>query len=277
MFTLSLTFDRLINGTSFVADMRRMLTTLHEAYTVPVDVEFTVNFLADGTHRINLVQCRPFQVRAVSRGVDLPEHLSASCACVDSRGPIIGSGRAGAVDRLVYVVPGAYGSLGDNDRYAVARTVGRLTHLDREKQPVIMLLGPGRWGTSSPSLGVPVTFAEIDTVGAICELALMHEGLVPDVSLGTHFFNDLVEADIAYIAVYPSRQGYLYNEKLLASLPNRLTELLPDAAKWAQVIRVIDPPAGGDGGLVLNVNPLQQRAVLYREEREGERENETAR
>ena len=78
-----------------------------------------------------------------------------------------------------------------------------------------MLIGPGRWGTTTPSLGVPVCFAEIDTVSVLCEIVAMREDLVPDVSLGTHFFNDLVEMDMLYLALFPGRQGQLLERGVL--------------------------------------------------------------
>ena len=80
-----------------------------------------------------------------------------------------------------------------------------------------MLIGPGRWGTTTPSLGVPVSFAEIDTVSVLCEIVAMRDDLVPDVSLGTHFFNDLVEMDILYLALFPGRQGQLLEPRRSSS------------------------------------------------------------
>jgi hypothetical protein len=129
-----------------------------------------------------------------------------------------------------------------------------------------MLVGPGRWGPSMPSLGVPVSFAEINTASVICELTLMHSGLIPDVSLGTHFFNDLVEMDMLYFAVSPGKEGHLLQDELLRSQLNRLPELLPSAAGLASAIWVIDsatlsPP----GRIYLNVDSMRQRAVCYHE------------
>ena len=77
-----------------------------------------------------------------------------------------------------------------------------------------MLIGPGRWGTTTPSLGVPVHFAEINTVSVLCEIVAMRDDLVPDVSLGTHFFNDLVENDMLYLALFPKREGNYWNDAL---------------------------------------------------------------
>ena len=121
-----------------------------------------------------------------------------------------------------------------------------------------MLVGPGRWGTSMPALGVPVSFAEINTVSVICELALMHDGLVPDVSLGTHFFNDLVELDMLYLAVAPGRPDNVLNEDFLRRQPNRLSALLPSATSLSSVLWVIDSPA-----LQLHVDSMKQTGVCY--------------
>jgi len=128
-----------------------------------------------------------------------------------------------------------------------------------------MLLGPGRWGTTTPSLGVPVSFAEINTVSALCEIVAMREDLIPDVSLGTHFFNELVELDILYLALFPDREGNFLNEEFFEKAPNRLTRLVPSAANWAHVVRVIDTAdLDGRGQVQLNANNLNQRVVCYR-------------
>ena len=80
----------------------------------------------------------------------------------------------------------------------------------------IMLLGPGRWGTSSPSLGIPVSFVDINRVSVLCEIVAMREDLVPDVSLGTHFLSELVEMDMLYLALFP-KQG-VFRFQVLASI-----------------------------------------------------------
>jgi len=88
--------------------------------------------------------------------------------------------------------------------------------------------------------------------------------VVPDVSLGTHFFNDLVEANMLYMAVNPTRGGDSLNLKFLAGARNRLAELLPEDAEWAGVVRVIDFPGAEDGRCpYLNANSFRQRVVCY--------------
>jgi hypothetical protein len=129
----------------------------------------------------------------------------------------------------------------------------------------IMLVGPGRWGTTTPSLGVPVCFAEIATVSVLCEIVAMRDDLVPDVSLGTHFFNDLVEMDILYMALFPRRDGNSWSRAFFEQSPNRLAELLPDESRWSDVVRVIDLPLASQNGapLKLSANSLTQQVMCY--------------
>lgn len=262
-----LTFERLFSGTDFVPAMRELCHTLQRAYNYPVDIEFTANFSPDGTFRVNLLQCRPFQVKIGGEGsrVKLPEKIEPAHLFFRSHGPVVGHSLATAIDRLIYVVPAVYSQMSMSQRYSVARTIGRLTHLDRPgKARTIMLVGPGRWGTSMPSLGVPVSFAEINTASVICELTVMHEGLIPDVSLGTHFFNDLVEMDMLYLAVSPGREGHALNDAFVRQQPNQLTKLLPAAADLAPALLVLDSGALRPGGaLQLNVDSMKQRGVCY--------------
>lgn len=267
-FSWVLGFERLLSQTNFPSDLRAMLRILQEAYDHPVDIEFTVNFFLDGTYRINLVQCRPFQVKILGEGsrVKFPSAVPAERLLLTSRGPIVGHSLATRIDRLVCVVPAVYGQMSVSQRYSVARAIGRVTHQAMDHGKTLMLMGPGRWGTSMPSLGVPVSFAEIETVSVLCEIALMREGLIPDVSLGTHFFNDLVEMDMLYLAVSPEKDGHVLNLELLSQAPNRLAELWPEDREWADAIRVIEfQRSDAGGGFFLNVNSLKQMAIGYLE------------
>jgi pyruvate,water dikinase len=262
-----LTFRKLINDTTFVTTMREILSKLQEAYAYPVDIEFTTNFMLNGDYRINLVQCRPFQVRMTGESARMkaPSSVRKQDLLMESAGPVIGHSSSIFVDRLIYVVPAVYGKMSESARYTVARTIGKLNRLKvAGAAPVVMMAGPGRWATSTPSLGIPVSFAEINSASVICEIAVMHEGLVPDVSLGTHFFNDLVELNMLYFAVSPDKKGHALNQEILLTLPNRLTTLLPEAAALESALRVVD---GVDlpGGLRLNLHAdtVKQKVICY--------------
>jgi hypothetical protein len=242
--------------------MHEMLHILRDAYDCHVDIEFTTNFLSDGSYKINLVQCRPLQIK---------ESASDSCAVpavnrenliLEAHSGIIGQSRTLFIDRLIYVEPSVYGHLPEADRYSIARLIGKITHLqERGKTKNIMLLGPGRWGTTTPSLGVPVSFAEINTVSVLCEIDTMHEGLVPDLSLGTHFFNNLVEMDMLYIGFYSTKKGNVLIKDFFSQSPNSLQELLPDVSAWSNIIKVID--ASDKQKVVLSADTIKQNAVVY--------------
>ncbi|MFH1379444.1 MAG: PEP/pyruvate-binding domain-containing protein [bacterium] len=267
VFSWIITFDRLFTDSEFVHDMHSMLEILQKAYDYPVDIEFTANFLDEHTYKINLLQCRPFQVKKGIGIVKEPGKIDQDNLILKTSGPIIGSSIHTKIDRLIYVVPAVYGKMPEGQRYQIARIIGEIAGLERGNiQKTIMLLGPGRWATTTPSLGVPVHFSEINNVSILCELAEMHEGLIPDVSLGTHFFNDLVELDMLYLAVYPTRKDNLINRVFLNSAPNQLKQLIPHAAKWSEVIRVIDPKKDTrKHSLYLNANVVEQRAVCYKD------------
>jgi hypothetical protein len=267
-----LTFDHLIKKTDYVATMRGMLDKLESVYGSPVDVEFTTNFFKDDSYKVNLVQCRPLQVKGIGTVPEPPASIPPEDVVVEATGAVIGQSRLCSVDRIVYVDPSVYGKLPMGERYSVARLIGKVTHHKEDDPPeTIMVLGPGRWGTSSPELGVPVTFAEINTVMIVGEIVAMHENLVPDVSLGTHFFSELVEADMLYFALFPDKEGNALNHEILEGASNLLPELLPDDAQWAHVLRVIDPGRlEGKAAITLNAQVLKQRVVCYRDVRPEE-------
>lgn len=263
-FPWVLDFKRLLTQTPFAQDMRDLLGTLQKAYDYPVDVEFTTNFRPDGGYRINLVQCRPFQVKGGGPVAPLPESVPARDLVFQTRGAVIGPGLSAPVGRLIWVVPSAYAALPQTDRYSIARLVGRLTRLPDQPAGALALVGPGRWGTTEPSLGVPVSFAEISRVTVLCEIIEMRDGLMPDVSLGTHFFNDLVEMQVLYLALVAGKEGNTVNAEFVEQAPNRLADLLPSEAGWAHAVRVLDP-AAIPGGPVMRIqaDPLRQSAVCY--------------
>ena len=224
---LTLTFDPILENTGFVNDMREMLDTLEKAYDHPVDVEFTCNVLADQSHKINLVQCRPLQMKGTGRVVQPPDDLTDDDIVLRTSQAVVGQSRVTEIDGLIYVVPADYDALSLSDKYEVARLIGRVVHSQCQSCPTtIMLIGPGRWGTTTPSLGVPVTFAEINRVSVLCEVAQMRDNLVPEISFGSHFFSEIVEMEMLYLALSPGAQDAVLKESLLLDAPNKLNEFL---------------------------------------------------
>ncbi len=265
VFPWYISFDALIRETGFVNRMRQMLDTLEEAYGHPIDIEFAANFQPDRTYSINLLQCRPMLGRSHGVAADLPADLSDEDRILEARGPVIGFSREVAVDRIIYVVPATYSELPLKDCYTIATLIGRLTGTGvTGASRNTLLLGPGRWGTVDPFAGVPISFTEIDSVCAVCEIVAMREGLTPAASLGDHMINELVESGILYFTLFP-KKGFL-NTALLEEAPNKLAEILPDEAHWSHVVRVLDPLEwSGRRPLQLNASVTKQKVVCYRE------------
>lgn len=234
-----ITFDRLLSDTPVSKDLQRMLELLEEAYEHPVDIEFTLNFLADGSYRIHLLQCRTFQIRREIADMT-PAAYGSGKILLAAHGAVIGVSREKALSRIAYVVTSRYAELPEQGRYAVARLIGEINRKHDPGDRGLMLIGPGRWGTHSPSLGIPVSFTEISRASVICEVVAMHERLIPDVSLGTHFFNDLVEHDMLYLAYFPTKAGNSIDEDWFIKAPNKLLELEPSAHSMVDIVRVID-------------------------------------
>ena len=236
-----LTFDELLSRTDFTAVMSRMLKNLEAVYQYPVDIEFTANFNAEGRLQVNLLQCRPFQTKGQKSQVEIPERIPRKNVLVRQEGNFMGGSVSQALARLIYIDPKGYTKLTLSEKYDVARIVGRLNKLiDRREDTPTAIFGPGRWGTTTPAMGVPVTFSEINKIAVIAEIAYRDGSLIPDLSFGTHFFQDLVETDIFYMAIYPEKDGVVFNEGWLQGLPNRLLDLLPNEGRYERVVRVYD-------------------------------------
>ena len=235
-----LTFDDLISKTSFIKDIQRLLKTLEKHYEYPVDIEYTVNFTSSGKMQVNLVQCRPLQAKGEGKHVEFPKGSGKDKLVFSSSGNFMGGNVSQAIKRIIYVDPKAYGALLFQKKFEIARLIGRLNRgTSRDKLPVL-LIGPGRWGTRDATLGVPVSFAEISNFAAMAEVADPAAGFNPDLSFGSHFFLDLVEANIFYLALFTGKPEVFFNHDWLERQKNILPALLPEEAGLAPVIRICD-------------------------------------
>jgi hypothetical protein len=236
-----LTFDELLASTSFASVMSKMLKILERVYRYPVDIEFTVNFNAEGKVKVNLLQCRPFQTKGHYSRVEIPEKISKTKILLKQDANFMGGSIYQSISRIIFIDPQRYAKLSLSGKYDIARLVGKLNKKinKREEMPTI-LFGPGRWGTTTPAMGVPVTFSEISNITAIGEIAYHDGSLIPDLSFGTHFFQDMVEMDIFYMAIYPEKEDVFFNTAWMERQPNIMAELVPEDKKYAGVVRVYD-------------------------------------
>ena len=254
-----LNFDPLLQRTDFVSSMRRMLETLEKHYEYPVDIEFTLNLPPGGDALVNLLQCRPLQTRGMGGRVHIPK-LQPSQVYFEAEGSFMGGNIEQPIDLIIHVDPAGYIALPIQEKYNIARLIGKVNRQIRRDQQKILLMGPGRWGTTSPSLGVPVRFAEINNIAVLCELSYPEGNLLPELSYGSHFFQDLVETEIFYVALFLDRSGTSFHAELFGELPNLLTALAGDSHRYDEIVRVMDT-GGRDLKLIADIR--RQKAVCF--------------
>jgi pyruvate, water dikinase len=252
------TFEGLMRRTNFVNSVRELLSLLQSKLSSPVDLEFA--FDGDDFY---LLQCRPESRGAETVPAAIPQNIPAN-RVVFSASKFISNGKIPDATHLVYVDLDGYSQLSDpNEMREVGRAVGRLNKLLPKRQ--FILMGPGRWGSRGDiRLGVPVTYSDINNTSLLIEVARQRGNYLPDLSFGTHFFQDLVEASIRYLPLYPDDPSTSFNDRFLLHSRNVLGDLLPEFAHLESTLRVIDIP-GETGGLVLRVlmNADLNQAVAF--------------
>lgn len=260
-----LTYDNLLKNTDFPKMMKTILKKLARHYERQVDIEFAVQFIPSypkPDFKIFLLQCRPLNNQPWAQDVSVPE----SIPLVDqifSANYLVPSGVVDQIKYIVYVDPLAYSQIVDNStRMEVARVVGRLNkRLEGEK---FILMGPGRWGSSNIALGVKVSYADIYNTSMLVEMAVSCNGITPELSYGTHFFQDLVESGIIPLALYPDNPGVVFNYQFFSQTPNRLASLLPRDSLYADYIKVINvTEVASDRLLRVVMNAGEDKALGY--------------
>ncbi|SOB77079.1 Pyruvate phosphate dikinase, PEP/pyruvate binding domain [Marinobacter sp. LV10R510-11A] len=222
-----LTFKPLVRNGQFVARLSSLLKTLEAGYQHPVDVEFTLHLDDIGEPTFNLVQCRPLATIGETTAAEIPAEIPDHKLLFRTRGHFMGGNINLCVQRVIRVDAAVYSRLTVSQRYEVARLIGEQVRTGDDKT---MLIGPGRWGTSSPELGVPVRFADIARVSVLVEVAEMDGDMVPDLSYGSHFFQDLVETGIAYVALFPNGRNCTYQLERLPGINTHVRDASPERA-----------------------------------------------
>jgi len=240
-------FNPFFSDTDFPSIFSKILKTLESAYCHPVDIEFTVNFNSNGKYLINLLQCRPLQVQGLKKRVEFPQAQLLNQILFKSQGCFMGGNIYTNIHKVILVEPHAYNLLSQSDKYEVARIVGRLNQQINKETTTALLLGPGRWGSRIPSLGVPVAFAEFNHISILGEIGYHNTGFLPDVSYGTHFFQDMIESEIFYLALFPERKETIYHPDLLEKFAQNSHEMIPEKSNLRDALKVYNLIAGKRG------------------------------
>ncbi|UCF40682.1 MAG: pyruvate, phosphate dikinase [Gemmatimonadota bacterium] len=241
---IAFTAEGLLAKTPFVQQIQAVLNLLSDRLGTPVDVEFA----HDGTD-LYILQCRSQSHSGYHAPAAIPPDL-APAKLLFSAHRHVANGRVPNLTHIVYVDPDGYGRLTSHrELMQVARAVGKLNALLPRRRFVLM--GPGRWGSRGDiTLGVSVTYSDINNTAMLIEIARRKASYVPELSFGTHFFQDLVEADIRYLPLYPDDEQVVFQERFLQEATNQLPALVPEFAHLTDAVRVIDVARERDGDLL---------------------------
>lgn len=261
-----LTFNNLIRRTDIVRTLGAMLEKLERSYGHPVDTEFTASVGRDDKVRVNLLQCRPLWLPGTAGPVSMPEDVPADRVLFRAS-RMVNGGVVQGVKYIVYVDPGWYDSIPSREtKAALGRLVGRINSHPAIAEGKVIMMGPGRWGSANIDLGIKVGYADIDNTSVLVEIAREEGGHVPEVSYGTHFFQDIVEDQVIYLPVYPDDPQCEFNTAFFEDAPNKLCDLLPDARDMESLIKLIDVAASAGGArATLVADPQARRAICYLE------------
>jgi pyruvate, water dikinase len=240
------TFEGLASESPFFAKVTTLLDLLSSRLGMPVDLEFA----SDGEH-FYLLQCRPQSFSGATAPAPIPRDVPEDRIIFTGQGHI-SNGHAVGLTHVVYVDGEEYARLPDRGALLdVGRAVGQLNQVLPPRR--FILMGPGRWGSRGDiHMGVSVTYADISNAAILAEVARRKGSYVPDLSFGTHFFQDLVEAGIRYLPLYPDEPGNRFQEAFFLGSENQLNALVPGFEHIAATLRVIDV-AQASGGYLLDV------------------------
>ena len=263
----------LVKNQKMMEQMGMILRLLENEYQHPVDIEFTINLADNGEYLINLLQCRPLQPLTDTQAAEIPDDIPESDIILESSGASMGRSRMLTLDRIVYVDPVAYYQMPYSHKPRVAAFIQKVNWAYRDKGKKMMLIVPGRIGTSSPELGVPTTFADISEFEVICEVEEKTAGYHPELSYGSHFFQDLVEAEILYTAVFAGQKTKIWRPEMISCLPDITSEFIAgeDDSPLKKIVKVYNTEGSGcelyhdlrgEGTVLLGLSPRAQQTGL---------------
>ena len=245
-----ITFDGLIRDTDFPEIMEKILKVLENSYGIPVDIEFGLEIHnPDGntpTPIIQLLQCRP-QSHLPGEVVRIPADIPQEKIIFTTQS-MVSDGMKQKVRYAVYIHEKKYVDLNPLDQKKIAPLVGKINVKLADEN--FLLMGPGRWGSTNSELGIPVSYGDIYNTCALIEV--VSKDTVVEPSYGTHFFQDLIEANILILALSLDEPEAKFKRSFFSKSDNLLAELLPEATPWGDIVRIIDIPSQTNG-LFLNI------------------------
>ena len=192
--------------------LQKVMRYGHEEMRRAVEIEFAANIHADRTGEFYLLQIRPM----VDNKLMLDEDLLAvpDDECLLRSHNAIGHGIITDVSDIVYVKTDNWSA---SHNPAIAEEIDRINRSYLQQNRGYVLIGPGRWGSSDPWLGIPVKWPAISAARVIVEAGLQNYRVDP--SQGTHFFQNLTSFGVGYFTINDFLGDGIYRQDLLAGMP----------------------------------------------------------
>jgi hypothetical protein len=264
--SLAIDFHDLLNRTEFASLLSKILRSLEENYSSALDVEFTVHFpeprSVSPPVQITLLQCRPQSYLKEILPPLIPEDLPEE-RVIFSTSFMVPRGFLTDIRYVLYIKPEAYFNLATSaERNQISQTIAKLNTMLEDKS--FICIGPGRWGSTNLDLGVYVSYADIHNTGALIELSGRIIGTGPEPSLGTHFFQDLMEAQIYPLAVPLDADNTYFNWNFLNETPNVIRNFVEVDETVAGCVHLIDIHAYRPGNHIeLIMDDVQGQAIAF--------------
>ena len=230
------TCNGIINNAEVMNSMRELMAIIKNQYGYPVNIEFTINLSKKGDSVINLLECKPLQILQDRKEIKVPENIDPQKVFLECSNASMGLSKIVKLDYIVMVNPTAYHNTKYNLKYEISTALEKINWHFRDTDFHLMLLVPGKIGTSSPSRGVPASFSAISTYDAICEISENRTGYSP--AYGSHIFQDMVEEGIIYGAIFENEQTLAFHSEILSSLENVIDEIWPQNSDIMKVMGV---------------------------------------
>ncbi len=255
----AVTFEGLFKEQRFLQKIDTVLHTLQKAFKSPVDIEFA----SDGKD-LYLLQCRPQSYGTQQAPDEIPKNIPEERLFFKAN-KYVTNGKLENINYVVYVDPGKYAEAEDYETLVeIGKIIGKINNILPRRS--FILIGPGRWGSKGDiKLGVRVTYSDINNTAMLVEVAKKKGSYTPDLSFGTHFFQDLVEAEIRYLPLYPDEEGGYLNESFIAKASNELEKIFPEAKNYGEFIKVIDFSKFGTGAsltVLMNADADEAVAII---------------
>ena len=161
-----------------------------------VEIEFAADVAPSGKLSLKLLQVRPISSYSAEREVNFDELKSSLGTLLLESGKALGNGFVNDVSHIVYVAPDKFNSLSTRE---IASELTEINNTFKSRNEGYILIGPGRWGSSDPNLGIPVIWSDISEAKMIVEYSM--PGFQVEPSQGTHFFQNITSLGVGYLSI----------------------------------------------------------------------------